>query len=182
MQKSKAEKAADKALHERVKKVQELLADFGVTLCGIDPGVTGSIAGQTGRGPGYWGEQLSLDKRAWDWIKPLLEELRTYKMHSLGLQPKSMRTVGPKLSAVKLCEKRVEEKRTYGTVAWTVGDVMSLAEDCKVKMTEKEAEEFLARNAKFLAERLTEVGWEVLETYLNMDQTEKMQKKARRSK
>lgn len=155
MRKTKAEKEEIKKLCERVKEVRELLAEFGVTLHGIDPGVTGSIAGQTGRGPGYWGEQLSLDKRAWDWLKPLLEELR---------------------------EKRGKDERRYGTLAWTVGDVLSLAEDRRIKMTEEEAEAFLIRNQKYLVERLAEVGWDALATYLHMDQMEKKRQKGLRRK
>lgn len=53
----------------------------------------------------------------------------------------------------------------YAEIAWTAADVQTLAP----RLTEEEAEEFLRRNAKYIAQATIEYGWGCLETYLQMD-------------
>ena len=53
----------------------------------------------------------------------------------------------------------------YAEIAWTAADVQTLAP----RLTEEEAEDFLRRNAKYIAQATIEYGWGCLETYLQMD-------------
>ena len=59
----------------------------------------------------------------------------------------------------------------YATVSWTVDDVLCLSEDTRgtPTITEAAAEAFLERNSKYIQDRLIELGWDVLDTYMNMD-------------
>lgn len=61
----------------RMKEIRELLAEFGLRLCGYDPGVTASlIDSPETAGRGYWGEAISFEHNEWKWLEPLLNELR----------------------------------------------------------------------------------------------------------
>jgi len=59
----------------------------------------------------------------------------------------------------------VNTSRTYAPVAWTVGDVQSLAP----RLTDQQAEDFLMNNARHIQERLVELGWDVLAALMVMD-------------
>ncbi len=56
------------------------------------------------------------------------------------------------------------EKPTYAEVPWTAGDVRTLC-----KLSEGEAEEWLAKNEKHLRDRITELGWDVMRDLLEFD-------------
>jgi hypothetical protein len=78
---------ADRAIIARAAHLRSLLAEFGVTLAGFDPGVTANIIGKPAgspgmRGAGFWGEHLSFSAREWGWLEPLLIELRERRGHA----------------------------------------------------------------------------------------------------
>ena len=57
--------------------------------------------------------------------------------------------------------------RTFAKLAWTAGDVLSIpGEEGAKRMTIKQAERFLERNERLLSDRLTELGFQVMETLL----------------
>jgi len=58
-----------------------------------------------------------------------------------------------------------EPRKEYAKLAWRPEDVQSLRED----MTEDEARGFLARNEKHMRDRLCELGFDVMETFLTME-------------
>lgn len=68
---------------------------------------------------------------------------------------------------VEILEAEDEDDDTakYAEVFWTPEDVQTLREN----LSFEDAEAFLERNEGHLAERLTEVGWEVIETFLSME-------------
>lgn len=53
----------------------------------------------------------------------------------------------------------------FATVGWQIEDVQSLAP----RMTDDEARAWLLKNEKYIAERLIELGWDVIQTFLRMD-------------
>ena len=73
----------DLAITSRMRAERELLAEFGAQLHGSDPGVPAYLKDDTGRitgqGNGYFGESLTFTRKEWTWLRPLLEELRTYR-------------------------------------------------------------------------------------------------------
>lgn len=72
--------AEDRKLVARMKEIRELIAEFGLTLRGFDPGVTASFKDNPAiRGRGYWGEAVSFDTNEWKWLEPLLKELLEYR-------------------------------------------------------------------------------------------------------
>lgn len=74
----------------------------------------------------------------------------------------------PKLLEALLGAGKGSEPTYYAEVRWTAEDVKTL----RPKWSLERCEEFLARNEKYLAERLTEVGWEAMATYISMDEGE----------
>ena len=54
---------------------------------------------------------------------------------------------------------------TYANVGWTPSDVRTLAP----KMTEGEALEWLENNSKHIRDRMTELGWTVIQDLLIYD-------------
>ena len=71
---------ADKALVERMTGIRELLAEFEAQLSGFDPGVSALVKGREpgfpGIAAGCFGEHLAFDRTEWEWLEPLLQELR----------------------------------------------------------------------------------------------------------
>lgn len=73
---------ADKELIKRMTFIRRLLKEFGVTLSGYDPGVTGLW--KDGK-KNYLGKledrylNLDLGGVEWSWLEPLLVELRTHR-------------------------------------------------------------------------------------------------------
>lgn len=80
--KTKRLTTADKALVKRMKEIRELLSEFGIALSGYDPGVTGYFKDNRakpvigGDGNGFWGEPFSLNRATWNWLEPLLVDLK----------------------------------------------------------------------------------------------------------
>jgi len=73
---TKTEREENKKICNRATFLRELLKEFGAVLCGFDPGASAMVKGVSGKGDGYWGEQLSFDGLEWKWLEPLLVELR----------------------------------------------------------------------------------------------------------
>ena len=59
-------RASDLAITKRMNFLRKLLKDFGLTLRAYDPGIAASLDGKS----------LDFDRAEWDWIEPLLIELR----------------------------------------------------------------------------------------------------------
>ncbi len=90
---SKVDEEHQQRIIAEMQEASALLAEFGLSLHGYDPGVTayftpaatglGSqphltrFSGVLGMpGQGAWGEPISFSRVEWRWLKPLLEELR----------------------------------------------------------------------------------------------------------
>lgn len=58
--------------------------------------------------------------------------------------------------------------KTFANVAWTPEDIETLRED----WTLDECEAFLSRNEKHIRDRLIELGWNVIETLIEMEDQE----------
>jgi len=72
--------ADDKRICAEMKEIRELIAEFGLTLSGRDPGITAYLQkNPNARGDGWAGEPISLNDTEWNWLKPLLLELRGYR-------------------------------------------------------------------------------------------------------
>lgn len=71
--------ADDKRICAEMKEIRELIAEFGLTLSGYDPGITAFIKGKNIRGDGFAGEPISLNDTEWNWLKPLLQELLAFR-------------------------------------------------------------------------------------------------------
>jgi hypothetical protein len=57
-------------------------------------------------------------------------------------------------------------KKYYAEVCWAPEDVIGIAQDNGITITEKEAEQWLAENEQYIADRLVELGVDVIETLL----------------
>lgn len=55
---------------------------------------------------------------------------------------------------------------TYAKVEWTAEDIKIL----RPHWTTEQAEQFLQNNQKMIRDRLTELGWEVIETLLSEEE------------
>jgi hypothetical protein len=69
----------------------------------------------------------------------------------------------------KLHNDAEEELGCYACTHWMAGDVQSWAEEQGVTITEEQAKDWLGRNAKYIADRLVEVGWDVIGDLINLD-------------
>jgi hypothetical protein len=58
-----------------------------------------------------------------------------------------------------------DEPTTYGEVGWSAEDVQTLRPD----LTDDQATAFLRRNERHIRDRLTELGWQVIDVNLQMD-------------
>jgi hypothetical protein len=58
--------------------------------------------------------------------------------------------------------------KRFAKIAWTVDDILNL----KPNWTEKQAEEWLASNEKYIQDRTIELGWEVIECLLPVNDEE----------
>lgn len=68
---------------------------------------------------------------------------------------------------------RKAEPIYYAHLRWCAEDVKTL----RPKWSIKRCEEFLSRNEKYVRDRLTELGWEVMEQHIIMDEAEKEMKR-----
>jgi hypothetical protein len=55
--------------------------------------------------------------------------------------------------------------KDYAALGWNAEDVQTLRPD----LTDAQAEAFLARNERHLRDRLVELGWDVMDTLLALD-------------
>jgi hypothetical protein len=68
--------ADDRRICAEMKEIRELIAEFGLTLSGRDPGITAYLQkNPKARGDGWAGEPIALNDTEWNWLKPLLMEL-----------------------------------------------------------------------------------------------------------
>lgn len=68
---------AEKRIVKEMDEARDLLGEFGLILHGYQPGVTAFLkSNPLARGDGYGGEPISFNFSEWEWLKPILEELR----------------------------------------------------------------------------------------------------------
>ena len=53
----------------------------------------------------------------------------------------------------------------YAKVVWGIDDILCL----QPEWTRQQAEEWLEKHEKHIADRLTEVGWDVIDTLMSLD-------------
>ena len=53
----------------------------------------------------------------------------------------------------------------YAKVVWGIDDILCL----QPEWTRQQAEEWLEKHEKHIADRLTEVGWDVIDTLISLD-------------
>jgi hypothetical protein len=70
------EKARRKAIEKRANELDSLLAEFDIQLSGFDPGVMGYIKSKVKDGVYSTSDTINVDASTWNWLKPILEELR----------------------------------------------------------------------------------------------------------
>jgi hypothetical protein len=65
---------------KRMNEIRDLLSEFGANLSGFNPGVSAYLPNKRtnilGFGRGFFGEHISLSNLEWEWLEPLLVELR----------------------------------------------------------------------------------------------------------
>lgn len=59
-----------------MKEIRELIKEFGLTLCGHDPGISAYVDGRPELKASSWNGPFKLDDVEWNWLEPLLKELR----------------------------------------------------------------------------------------------------------
>ncbi len=71
----------EKKISKAMDEIAILLKEFGAELSGYQPGVSAYVRkeGRDLPGNGYWGESLSFNRTEWEWLRPLLEELKAYR-------------------------------------------------------------------------------------------------------
>jgi len=60
----------------------------------------------------------------------------------------------------------------YAKLSWTAEDIRTLRPEWSLRR----CEEFLLRNEKYIQERLVELGWEVINEHIIMDEAEREMK------
>jgi len=60
--------------------------------------------------------------------------------------------------------EKAKQAQQYAKVVWTVGDVQALQSE----WSDEQAKEWLENNQKYIQERLVELGWEVMESLMNL--------------
>lgn len=79
--------AEEACLLQQMKEDRELLAEFGLSLSGFDPGVTAFIkSSPQSRGDGWAGEPIEFSRIEWKWLKPLLVELQSLRLSNHDLR------------------------------------------------------------------------------------------------
>lgn len=69
-----------KALLAEMEEIRSLLLEFNLRLVGYQPGITANVIGKTLPSKGYAGEHIDLSAAEWNWLRPLLEELRKLRI------------------------------------------------------------------------------------------------------
>jgi len=67
----------DKAVCDRMTEIRDLIKEFGLTLCGFDPGISAYVDARPELRPSTWNGPFKLDDVEWAWLEPLLVELRS---------------------------------------------------------------------------------------------------------
>ena len=75
----KSKRQLEDAVVKRMTKIRLLLREFGATLSGYDPGVTAYLK-LGGQRIGWAGEQLDFTHTEWQWLEPLLIELKATRL------------------------------------------------------------------------------------------------------
>lgn len=77
MRKRKRQTAQVREIINRANHLRTLLQEFGAQLYGFDPGVSAQLIDYPeARGHGAFSEPLSFNSTEWQWLEPLLVELR----------------------------------------------------------------------------------------------------------
>lgn len=71
--------AEDKKLVARMKEIRELIKEFGLSLCGYDPGISAYVDARPDLKASAWNGPFKLDDVEWAWLEPLLKELQEYR-------------------------------------------------------------------------------------------------------
>lgn len=99
----------DKKLVARMKEIRDLIAEFGLTLHGYDPGITASLKDNPKlRGDGWGGEAITFNGTEWKWLEPLLQELHVRRKNQA-------------VDVERLVEWLVSENRKDAGLAFTAG-------------------------------------------------------------
>jgi hypothetical protein len=70
--------------------------------------------------------------------------------------------------------------KTYAEVSWTVNDIQEkLLDDYDVEWTKEQCRGFLAEHASTIQERMTERGWDAIETLLSQELRPSMAERAK---
>lgn len=92
---TKTEAAENRAICKQAKHLRELLKEFGLTLCGFDPGVSAYWDAHPELRPSAWNGPIKFEHNEWKWLEPLLLELREFRKGKTCRSPKARR--GPRL-------------------------------------------------------------------------------------
>lgn len=84
---TRTKKEADRIV-ARMDFLRALLSEFGASLSGYQPGVTAYLKDQRFSGGGYMGEALDFNYSEWEWLEPLLVELRDFRRQKYGAKVK----------------------------------------------------------------------------------------------
>jgi hypothetical protein len=108
---------ADVLIAAQIVETRDLLAEFGLKLCGMDPGVTAYFTrpDQPKSGRGYLGEPFALDRNEWMWLRPILIELRDRRIAMRGDDAKSDDAKTRLELAEVIANKRKEIEATWPT-------------------------------------------------------------------
>jgi hypothetical protein len=68
--------AEDRKLVARMKEIRELIKEFGLTLCGYDPGISAYVDARPNLKASAWNGPFKLGEVEWAWLEPLLQELK----------------------------------------------------------------------------------------------------------
>ncbi len=94
---------ADKELCARMTEIRELVKEFGLTLCGFDPGISAYVDGRPDLRPSTWNGPFKLDDVEWAWLEPLLVELRSRRQSVPTFSPEQKEVL---LSTLAYCYVR----------------------------------------------------------------------------
>lgn len=107
--------AEDRKLLARMKEIRELIAEFGLTLSGYDPGITAILkANPKLCGDGWGGEPITFDGTEWKWLEPLLQELHVRRKNQAP-------------DVERLIEWLTSENRKDAALAFTAGPERQIA-------------------------------------------------------
>lgn len=100
--------AEDKKLCARMKEIRDLIKEFGLTLVGYDPGISAAVDAKPKLAWDRWSGPIRLNQNEWEWLEPLLQELR-------------MRRKQVSVDAERLISWVTDPKRKPANIAFTEG-------------------------------------------------------------